>query len=190
MCCPRILSRRLAFCLRVPFNTYRAGKFKLEIDGGISAYTAPKPAIVMVGAFHPKVAPNRTRHTGKEGARRVAPAAVSNRSSLQWPQSIDAAHDAAQVTSAAVERNAVIGDDAEARKQDVPIVQLNPGGGLPPCTIPHGAPLKCLHPTPLGRGVSCLAATTASRSQSCASRVQDHACIMCYGGSPYEDVFA
>lgn len=34
------------------------------------------------------------------------------------------------VSSAAVERNAVIGDDAEARKKDIPIVQLNPGGIL------------------------------------------------------------
>ncbi|GFH14890.1 uncharacterized protein HaLaN_11023, partial [Haematococcus lacustris] len=29
-----------------------------------------------------------------------------------------------------VERNAIIGDDAEARKRDIPIVQLNPGGTL------------------------------------------------------------
>lgn len=34
------------------------------------------------------------------------------------------------VSSAAVERNAIIGDDAEARKKDIPIVQLNPGGIL------------------------------------------------------------
>ena len=34
------------------------------------------------------------------------------------------------VSSAAVERNAVIGDDAAKRKQDIPIVQLNPGGTL------------------------------------------------------------
>jgi len=34
------------------------------------------------------------------------------------------------VSTAAVERNAVIGDDAAARKQDIPIVQLNPGGAL------------------------------------------------------------
>ncbi|KAL3135711.1 hypothetical protein ABBQ38_006182 [Trebouxia sp. C0009 RCD-2024] len=34
------------------------------------------------------------------------------------------------VSSAAVERNAIIGDDAEARKKDIPIVQLNPGGTL------------------------------------------------------------
>lgn len=27
-----------------------------------------------------------------------------------------------------VERNAVIGDDEAARKKDIPIVQLNPGG--------------------------------------------------------------
>ena len=32
--------------------------------------------------------------------------------------------------SGGVERNAVIGDDAEARKADIPIVQLNPGGTL------------------------------------------------------------
>ncbi|KAA6425478.1 MAG: hypothetical protein FRX49_04376 [Trebouxia sp. A1-2] len=34
------------------------------------------------------------------------------------------------VSSAAVERNAIIGDDLEARKKDIPIVQLNPGGTL------------------------------------------------------------
>ena len=34
------------------------------------------------------------------------------------------------VSSAAVERNAVIGDNADARKKDIPIVQLNPGGIL------------------------------------------------------------
>ena len=34
------------------------------------------------------------------------------------------------VSSAATERNALIGDDAEARKADIPIVQLNPGGVL------------------------------------------------------------
>ena len=34
------------------------------------------------------------------------------------------------LSSAAVERNAIIGDDAEARKRDIPIVQLNPGSTL------------------------------------------------------------
>ena len=34
------------------------------------------------------------------------------------------------VSSAATERNALIGDNAEARKADIPIVQLNPGGVL------------------------------------------------------------
>ncbi|KIZ06137.1 hypothetical protein MNEG_1822 [Monoraphidium neglectum] len=34
------------------------------------------------------------------------------------------------ISSAGVERNAIIGDDAEARKKDIPIVQLNPGGVL------------------------------------------------------------
>ena len=34
------------------------------------------------------------------------------------------------VSSSAVERNAAIGDDQEARKRDIPIVQLNPGGIL------------------------------------------------------------
>lgn len=29
-----------------------------------------------------------------------------------------------------MERNAIIGDDAAARKRDIPIVQLNPGGVL------------------------------------------------------------
>lgn len=34
------------------------------------------------------------------------------------------------ITSAGVERNATIGDDEAARKKDIPIVQLNPGGTL------------------------------------------------------------
>eukprot|EP00955_Chlamydomonas_euryale_P118473 366546-Chlamydomonas_euryale.AAC.6 len=34
------------------------------------------------------------------------------------------------ISSAGVERNAIIGDDEEARKADIPIVQLNPGGTL------------------------------------------------------------
>lgn len=34
------------------------------------------------------------------------------------------------ITSAGVERNAKIGDDEAARKRDIPIVQLNPGGVL------------------------------------------------------------
>ena len=65
------------------------------------------------------------------------------------------------VSSSAVERNAIIGDDAEARKQDIPIVQLNPGGilnfkymgemavresGLPYSIIrPVGRPLFIIH---------------------------------------------
>jgi hypothetical protein len=32
------------------------------------------------------------------------------------------------ISSAGVERNAKVGDDEEARKRDIPIVQLNPGG--------------------------------------------------------------
>ena len=36
------------------------------------------------------------------------------------------------VTSAGVERNALIGDDEAARKADIPIVQLNPGAALAP----------------------------------------------------------
>ncbi|KAI8465804.1 MAG: complex I intermediate-associated protein 30-domain-containing protein [Monoraphidium minutum] len=34
------------------------------------------------------------------------------------------------ISSAGVERNALIGDDAEARKREIPIIQLNPGGVL------------------------------------------------------------
>ena len=34
------------------------------------------------------------------------------------------------VSSAGVERNALIGDDEAARKQDIPIIQLNPQGVL------------------------------------------------------------
>ncbi|MEW5303776.1 MAG: hypothetical protein WDW36_006435 [Sanguina aurantia] len=35
-----------------------------------------------------------------------------------------------QISSAGVERNAIIGDDLELRKLDIPIIQLNPGGTL------------------------------------------------------------
>eukprot|EP00775_Hariotina_reticulata_P006495 gene6495-6723_t len=66
---------------KMPNPAYKPGAYTLEIDGGISAYKAPRPAVVAV-------------------------------------------------SSAGVERNAVIGDDAEARKRDIPIVQLNPGGVL------------------------------------------------------------
>jgi uncharacterized protein YbjT (DUF2867 family) len=62
-------------------DQYRPGEFRLEIDGGIGAYRAPKPALIMT-------------------------------------------------STAAVERNAIIGDDEVARKADIPIVQLNPGGTL------------------------------------------------------------
>lgn len=39
------------------------------------------------------------------------------------------------VSSAGVERNAKIGDDEEARKKDIPIVQLNPGGARCPFSL-------------------------------------------------------
>jgi NAD(P)H-binding len=58
-----------------------AGPFKLEIDGGISAYKAQRSNVLLI-------------------------------------------------TSAAAERNALIGDNAEARAADIPIVQLNPAGTL------------------------------------------------------------
>ena len=61
----------------------RAGPFSMEIDGGIGAFKAARPAAVVL-------------------------------------------------SSAGVERNAVIGDDLEARKKDIPIVQLNPGGAQSP----------------------------------------------------------
>ncbi|PSC71557.1 nadh:ubiquinone oxidoreductase complex i intermediate-associated 30 [Micractinium conductrix] len=64
-----------------PNPSYRPGKFELLIDGGIQAYTEPRPQLLMV-------------------------------------------------SSAGVERNAKIGDDEEARKKDIPIVQLNPGAVL------------------------------------------------------------
>jgi uncharacterized protein YbjT (DUF2867 family) len=38
--------------------------------------------------------------------------------------------DLLQQLAAGVERNAIIGDDAAARKKDIPIIQLNPGGVL------------------------------------------------------------
>lgn len=34
------------------------------------------------------------------------------------------------ISSAGVERNAIIGDNEAERKKDIPIVQLNPGGAL------------------------------------------------------------
>lgn len=71
---------------RFAFNTFpnpahAPGPFELHIEGGIQAFTSPRPQLLMV-------------------------------------------------SSAGVERNARIGDDAEARKADIPIVQLNPGGVL------------------------------------------------------------
>ncbi|KAK9820647.1 hypothetical protein WJX81_005527 [Elliptochloris bilobata] len=64
-----------------PNVNHHPGPFELQIRGGIGAYRAARPRIVLV-------------------------------------------------SSGGVERNAVIGDDAEARKADIPIVQLNPGGTL------------------------------------------------------------
>eukprot|EP00878_Enallax_costatus_P001050 GHUV01001185.1.p1 GENE.GHUV01001185.1~~GHUV01001185.1.p1 ORF type:complete len:643 (+),score=165.16 GHUV01001185.1:143-2071(+) len=66
---------------KMPNPSYKPGPFQLQIAGGISAYKAPRPAIVAI-------------------------------------------------SSAGVERNAIIGDDTAARKRDIPIVQLNPGGVL------------------------------------------------------------
>lgn len=65
----------------MPNPSYKPGPFQLQIEGGIAAYTAPRPAVIAI-------------------------------------------------SSAGVERNAIIGDDAAARKKDIPIVQLNPGGVL------------------------------------------------------------
>ncbi len=64
-----------------PNESYAPGSFEIEIEGGIRAYTAPRPQVLLV-------------------------------------------------SSAGVERNARIGEDEEARKRDIPIVQLNPGGTL------------------------------------------------------------
>ena len=52
-----------------------------------------------------------------------------------WDWSCDTVHTPpliwlVNVGSGGVERNAIIGDNAEARKADIPIVQLNPGGTL------------------------------------------------------------
>lgn len=67
------------------------------------------------------------------------------------------------VSSAAVERNALVGDDQEARKKDIPIVQLNPGGilnykykgemalrnsGLPYCVVRPVGKLHSWHARP------------------------------------------
>jgi len=65
----------------MPNPKFTPGTWKLDIDGGVRAYTEPRPQLVMI-------------------------------------------------SSAGVERNAIIGDDEEARKADIPIVQLNPGGTL------------------------------------------------------------
>lgn len=64
-----------------PNEAYAPGAFELRLEGGIGAFRAPRPQLVLV-------------------------------------------------SSAGVERNARIGDDEEARKRDIPIVQLNPGGVL------------------------------------------------------------
>jgi hypothetical protein len=71
---------------RFAFNTfpnaaYAPGPFELRIEGGLRAFRAPRPQLLMV-------------------------------------------------SSAGVERNARIGDDEAARRADIPIVQLNPGGVL------------------------------------------------------------
>ncbi|KAF5834423.1 complex I intermediate-associated protein 30-domain-containing protein [Dunaliella salina] len=66
---------------KMPNPSYRPGPFQLLMDGGVRAYKAPRPQIVMV-------------------------------------------------SSAGVERNAIVGDDAERRKKQIPIVQLNPGATL------------------------------------------------------------
>lgn len=65
----------------LPNPKYAPGPFRLEVQGGLRTYAAPRPQILLV-------------------------------------------------SSAGVERNAKIGDDEEKRKQDIPIVQLNPGGVL------------------------------------------------------------
>jgi len=64
-----------------PNESYTPGPFEIQFEGGIRAFQAPRPRLVLV-------------------------------------------------SSAGVERNARIGDDEEARKREIPIVQLNPGGIL------------------------------------------------------------
>ena len=64
-----------------PNEAYSPGAFEVCLEGGIRAFKAPRPQLIMV-------------------------------------------------SSAGVERNARIGDDEAARKRDIPIVQLNPGGVL------------------------------------------------------------
>ena len=64
-----------------PNEAFRPGPFELRVEGGIGAFAAPRPQLLLV-------------------------------------------------SSAGVERNARIGDDEAARKRDIPIVQLNPGGVL------------------------------------------------------------
>ncbi|KAG1657278.1 hypothetical protein FOA52_005472 [Chlamydomonas sp. UWO 241] len=65
----------------MPNPCFATGTWKLDMDGGLKAYSATRPQIVMI-------------------------------------------------SSAGVERNAIIGDDEAARAADIPIVQLNPGGTL------------------------------------------------------------
>lgn len=64
-----------------PNESYTPGPFVVEFEGGIKAYSAPRPQLVLI-------------------------------------------------SSAGVERNARIGNDEEARKAEIPIIQLNPGGIL------------------------------------------------------------
>ncbi len=92
-----------------PNANYRPGPFELRIEGGILAYTEVSD-----------VRSRRCRCCGDSNSALMLK--TMREHDLQpKPQLI-------LVSSAAVERNANIGDDEEARKNDIPIVQLNPGG--------------------------------------------------------------
>jgi hypothetical protein len=94
----------------------RPGEFRLEIDGGIGAYCAPKPALIMTSTAA------------------VCFAANPQLTMVQFDSvTLDMLVPLLTVATLAltamqVERNAIIGDDEVARKTDIPIVQLNPGG--------------------------------------------------------------
>ena len=83
------------------------------------------------------------------------------------------------LSSAGVERNAVIGHDEEARKKDIPIVQLNPGGTLAPSHIQQlhslaDGPVVCLGSTSivmlLRYMLSVLSSHNVSMVHSCLCR--------------------
>ena len=113
----------------LPNYEFTPGAFRLDV-GGISAFTTPRPALVLI-------------------------------------------------SSAGTERNARIGDDAEARKRDIPIVQLNPGGVLNwkfrgECAFRFaagGLPYAVIRPTGLDAGADTSAALELGQGDAFAGKV-------------------